>query len=89
MCKFARKNDLIVVHNEPMKRFIMSAYPNVLAKVVTANEIKSYYRATWYRPVEDLTYDYVWIDEPRVISEPVVNMIFSDINAEQFILLGE
>jgi hypothetical protein len=85
MCRLARKDDLIVVHNEDTRRNIIRAYPNLLAQIITTSSLE---RHQMLRGRLDNKFNYVWIDEPHHVGYDAIYVAWR-FEASQFILLGE
>lgn len=91
MMTLARKDDLIIVHSEFHKSTIRRDYPNCLATIITPSMLSGFSPSYVYWAKDK--FDYVWFDEPKLITRSNSGynhgMIFSSINANLFIKLGE
>lgn len=94
ICTLARKDDLIVVANEAIKRRLISDYPYCLATIGTISEIIINLGSGLYIGIQSRGMDHyfprVWIDEPYLCDDyKDINALYDLIDADLFIRLGE
>lgn len=87
MMTLARKSDLIVVHNEEVKRRLKHEYPHCLATINSIHDVVL--GSVGLRGnIPARTFDYVWIDEPNLCDYDI-NLIYEHTRATLYIKLGE
>lgn len=83
----SRKNDLVIAHTEQTKSHLLRTYPEFLGTIETISTI---HRRVFDRPNNRTSYDYVWIDEPRLIEKfGSIGDIYRYAHANIYIKLGE